>query len=101
MRKGTIEENLNYAKSSAPLKNEFTYSTASGLDLPYVVLQVTLKEKWWGTGSRNLSELEYVLNHYVQKGYRLHTMSTSESSSKGGFSGDRIQATLVFEKLQF
>lgn len=26
-----------------------TFSTASGMDLPYVVLQVTLKEKFFGT----------------------------------------------------
>lgn len=33
------------------------------------------------------------------KGYRLHTISTTSSGSKGIMGGDRIQATMVFEKL--
>ena len=43
-------------------ENAYTYSTASGCDLPYVVIQVTLKEKFIGTGSGNLSELEAVMS---------------------------------------
>lgn len=78
---------------------ESTYSTASGKDLPYVVIQVTLKEKLMGTGSDNLTVLEEVINRQAAKGYRLHTMSTCNGGSKGFFGGDRIQATLVFEKL--
>ena len=51
----------NYADSS-------TYSTASGRDgLQYVVLQVTLKEKFLGTGSGNLSALEEVLKEVIAK----------------------------------
>lgn len=47
----------------ANYSDESTYSTASGIDgLKYVVLQVTLKEKFLGTGSGNLSALESVLN---------------------------------------
>ena len=43
---------MNYSDSS-------TFSTASGAHgLQYVVLQVTLKEKFIGTGSGNLTELE-------------------------------------------
>lgn len=76
-----------------------SYSLASGKDLKYVVLQVTLKEKFIGTGSGNLIELEKVINKQVEKGYRLHTVSTSNGGSKGLLAGDRIQATLVFEKL--
>ena len=68
-------------------------------DQPYVVLQVTLKEKLFGTGSGNLSELEDVINKQAEKGYRLHTFSTASSDSKGLSGGDRIQATMVFEKL--
>ena len=75
------------------------FSTASGNNLPYVVLQVTLKEKFFGTGSGNLTDLEEVINAQVAKGYRLHTMSTANGSSKGFGGGDRIQATLVFERL--
>ena len=65
----------------------------------YVVLQVTLKEKFWGTGSRNLSELEAVINEQAAKGYRLHTISTASAVSTGFGGGDRIQATMVFEKI--
>lgn len=66
--------------------------------MEYVVLQVVLKEKFIGTGSGNLSELEKVINQQAAQGYRLHTISTTSSGSKGFLSGDRIQATLVFEK---
>ena len=65
----------------------------------YVVLQVALKEKLIGTGSGNLSELEKVIDAQAAKGYRLHTITTSSSGSKGFLGGDRIQATMVFEKV--
>lgn len=68
--------------------------------MTYVVLQVVLKEKMIGTGSGNLTEVEKVINAQANKGYRLHTISTASSGSKGWLSGDRIQATLVFEKLE-
>lgn len=81
-------------------KEESTFSTASGLDnLHYVVLQVALKEKFIGTGSGNLTELENVINKQVKKGYRLHTITTTNGGSKGFGGGDRIQATMVFEKI--
>lgn len=67
--------------------------------MKYVVLQVTLKEKLIGTGSGNLTELERVINNQAEKGYRLHTISTASASSTGFLGGDRIQATLVFEKI--
>ena len=79
---------------------EGTYSKASSSqNLSYVVLQVTLKEKLLGTGSGNLTELETVINKQAKKGYRLHTITTSNGGSKGFVGGDRIQATLVFEKI--
>ena len=53
----------------------------------------------FGTGSGNLTELENVINKQVAKGYRLHTISTATGGSKGFGGGDRIQATLVFEKI--
>jgi hypothetical protein len=66
----------------------------------YVVTQVVLKEKLFGSGSGNLTELEEVINKQAALGYRLHTISTSSSGSKGLVGGgDRIQATLVFERL--
>ena len=81
------------------LNNASSFSLASGKNLHYVVLQVTLKEKFFGTGSGNLTELEDVINNQAQKGYRLHTITTSNGGSKGLMGGDRIQATLVFEKI--
>ena len=79
--------------------DESTFSTASGMNYKYVVLQVTLKEKFLGTGSGNLTELENAINDQAKKGYRLHTITTSNGGSKGLLGGDRIQATLVFEKV--
>jgi len=76
-----------------------TYSLASGKNLHYVVIQVTLKEKLIGTGSGNLAELEKVINEQAAQGYRLHTITTANGGSKGLLGGDRIQATMVFESL--
>lgn len=81
------------------LQQESSYSVASGNSYQYVVLQVTLKEKFWGTGSGNLTELEDAINKQAAKGYRLHTISTANGGSKGLGGGDRIQATMVFEKI--
>lgn len=69
--------------------------------MEYTVLQVVLKEKFIGTGSgaESLTRLEEVINEQAAKGYRLHTISTVSSGSKGLMGGDRIQATMVFEKL--
>ncbi|PYD00916.1 DUF4177 domain-containing protein [Microbacterium esteraromaticum] len=67
--------------------------------MSYVVLQVVLKEKFFGSGSGNLTELEKVINKQAALGYRLHTITTSSSGSTGFGGGDRIQATMVFERL--
>lgn len=48
---------------------------------------------------KNLTELEKIINEQAEKGYRLHTISTTSSGSSGLLGGDRIQATMVFEKL--
>ena len=53
--------------------------------MQYVVLQVTLKEKLIGTGSRNLSQLEAVINRQAALGYRLHTITTASAESTGFF----------------
>lgn len=65
-----------------------------------MLYQVTLKEKLIGTSSKNLSELEDVINKQADKGYRLHTISTTSGGSKGLGGGDRIQATMVFERIE-
>lgn len=80
--------------------NSSSFSGASLKNLNYVVMQVTLKEKLLGTGSGNFTELENVINTQAAKGYRLHTITTSNGGSKGLMGGDRIQATLVFEKIK-
>ncbi|HKM33737.1 MAG TPA: DUF4177 domain-containing protein [Lachnospiraceae bacterium] len=67
--------------------------------MQYVVLQVTLKEKFIGTGSGNLTELEKVINAQAEKGYRLHTITSTSAHSSGFLGGDRIQATMIFEKI--
>lgn len=67
----------------------------------YIVLQVVLTEKLIGTGSgtSSLTNLQKTINEQVAKGYRLHTISTASSGSKGFLGGDKIQATMVFEKI--
>ena len=64
---------------------------------PYVVKQVVLTEKLLGTGSGtgDLINLQSEINRQVKKGYRLHTITTTSSGSKGFLGGDKIQATLV------
>lgn len=49
------------------LQEESTFSRASGNNYHYVVLQVILKEKFIGTGSGNLTELENVINEQAAK----------------------------------
>lgn len=70
---------------------------------PYVVIQVVLTEKFIGTGSgvSSLTNLQKTINDQAAKGYRLHTISTTSSGSKGFLGGDKIQATMVFERLDF
>ena len=82
------------------LNEKGSYSYASGQDFEYVVLQVSLKEKFIGTGSKNLTELEKVINDQAKKGYRLHTITTAAGGSGGLMGGDRIQATMVFERVK-
>lgn len=74
-------------------------SAPAGDDRQYVVLQTVLKEKMWSSGSGNLTELEGVLNQQAARGYRLHTITTASSGSSGFGGGDRIQATMVFERI--
>nr|DAE92129.1 MAG TPA: protein of unknown function DUF4177 [Myoviridae sp. ct5xZ3] len=67
----------------------------------YVVLQVILTEKLLGTGSgvSSLTNLQATINEQAAKGYRLHTISTTSSGSKGFLGGDKIQATMIFERI--
>ncbi len=67
----------------------------------YVVIQVVLTEKFLGSGSgaTSLTNLQNEINKQASKGYRLHTISTTSSGTKGFFGGDKIQATMVFERI--
>ena len=67
----------------------------------YLVVQVVLTEKFIGTGSgvSSLTNLQATLNQYASMGYSLHTISTTSSGSKGFLGGDKIQATMVFERV--
>jgi hypothetical protein len=67
----------------------------------YIVIQVVLTEKLLGKGSgtSSLTNLQATINKQVAHGYRLHTISTASSGSKGFLGGDKIQATMVFEKV--
>ncbi|RIX27839.1 DUF2510 domain-containing protein [Amnibacterium setariae] len=82
-------------ESAAPVAAQVTPAAAPS----YVVLQVVLKERFLGSGSGNLTELERVINAQAAQGYRLHTITTASSGTKGIGGGDRIQATMVFERL--
>jgi hypothetical protein len=67
----------------------------------YVVIQVVLTEKFIGTGSgvSSLTNLQGTINEQAAKGYRLHTITSTSSGSKGFMGGDKIQSTMIFEKV--
>ena len=97
----TAEEGISGAISRAQADAVAGSQPRPGVaGMNYVVLQVVLKEKLFGSGSNNLTELEGVINAQAAHGYRLHTISTASSGSTGFGGGDRIQATLVFERIE-
>jgi hypothetical protein len=65
----------------------------------YRVLQIVLREKFIGKGSKNFSEIEDVCNEQYANGYRLHTFAQSTATSTGFGGGDRTVCNLVFEKM--
>ena len=65
----------------------------------YRVLQVVLREKFVGKGSKNFREIEDLCNQQYAEGYRLHTFAQSTSNSAGFGGGDRTVCNLVFEKM--
>jgi hypothetical protein len=65
----------------------------------YRVLQIVLREKFIGKGSKNFSEIEDVCNEQYASGYRLHTFAQSTATSTGFGGGDRTVCNLVFEKI--
>ncbi len=92
-------DDINPKEMETIMNNASVVSQGTGKNYHYVVLQVTLKEKLIGTGSKNLSQLEEVINNQAKKGYKLHTIITATGGSVGLGGGDRIQATMVFESI--
>ena len=97
----TMQATFNGVREeAAPVEQQPQYYQQPTTNIPqYVVMQVVLKEKLIGTGSGNLTQLEAVINNQAAKGYRLHTITTAAGGSGGMLGGDRIQATMVFERL--
>lgn len=87
------------AEATNQLKETKTNVITNHSDKPYIITSVILKEKLVGVGSKNLSELEKVINNQCKLGYKLHTCSIATLHSLGLGGGDRLQATLVFEKI--
>ena len=65
----------------------------------YRVMQVVLREKFVGKGSKNFSEIEEICNQQFAEGYRLHTFAQSTANSPGFGGGDRTVCNLVFERM--
>ena len=65
----------------------------------YKVMQVVLREKFVGKGSKNFKEIEDLCNEQWALGYRLHTFAQSTSGSTGLGGGDRTVCNLVFERI--
>ena len=65
----------------------------------YRVMQVVLREKFVGKGSKNFTEIEDLCNQQYAQGYRLHTFAQSTAGSTGIGGGDRTVCNLVFERM--
>ena len=84
----------------ANYSDESTYSTASGIDgLKYVVLQVTLKEKFLRGRIRKL--IGFGIRFKRTGCQRLSPTHDHDCvcHQQRFLGGDRIQATMVFEKI--
>ena len=68
-------------------------------DGKYRVMQVVLREKFVGKGSKNFKEIEDLCNEQYREGYRLHTFAQSTAGSTGFGGGDRTVCNLVFERI--
>lgn len=65
----------------------------------YRVMQIVLREKFVGKGSKNFKEIEDLCNQQYEEGYRLHTFAQSTATSTGFGGGDRTVCNLVFERM--
>lgn len=65
----------------------------------YRVMQIVLREKFVGMGSKNFRKIEELCNAQYAEGYRLHTFEQSTAISTGFGGGDRTVWNLVFERM--
>ena len=65
----------------------------------YRVMQIVLREKFVGKGSKNFREIEDLCNEQYAQGYRLHTFAQSTANSVSFGGGDRTVCNLVFERI--
>ena len=65
----------------------------------YRVMQVVLKEKLIGSGSKNYRQVERICNEQYAEGYKLHTFAQSTAHSSGLGGGDRTVCNMVFERI--
>ena len=65
----------------------------------YRVMQIVLREKFVGKGSKNFKEIEDLCNQQYEEVYRLHTFAQSTAGSTGIGGGDRTVCNLVFERI--
>ena len=65
----------------------------------YRVMQIVLREKFVGKGSKNFREIEDLCNKQFDEGYKLHTFAQSTAGSTGFNGGDRTVCNLVFERI--
>lgn len=65
----------------------------------YRVIQIVLREKFIGKGSKNFLEIEEICNQQFAEGYRLHTFAQSTAQSTGFGGGDRTVCNLIFERI--
>lgn len=66
----------------------------------YRVIQIVLREKFVGKGSKNYLEIEDVCNQQYREGYRLYTFAQSTANSPGFGGGDRTVVNMVFERME-
>ena len=66
----------------------------------YRIMQIILREKFVGKGSKNFIEIEQLCNEQHEQGYKLHTFAQSTATSTGFGGGGRTVCNLVFERIQ-
>lgn len=67
----------------------------------YVVLTTILKQKKMTVGAdeKSVEELTEVINQQANKGYKLHTLSSTVMGNVTTLGGTPVQVIMVFEKI--